>query len=593
LAAVRAEAAAFVDRSVSGRRWRLRPVDQAVALTISQRLDLPEVVGRVLAARGVGVDEAPTFLRPRIRDSLPDPSHLLDLDVAVERLAGAIAGGERIGILADYDVDGATSAALLSRYLAAIGATSTIEVPDRLREGYGPNPAALERLAKLGCSLVVTLDAGTTAFEALAIAAERGQEVIVVDHHVAERRLPSALAVVNPNRCDQDSALGHLAAVGVTFLLIVALNRALRARGHFAAAPEPDLRRWLDLVALGTVCDVVPLTGLNRAFVAQGLRVAARGGNPGLARLAAVARVAALETCDDLGFALGPRVNAGGRVGHSALGAQLLASENPDEVAEIAARLDLLNQERRATERTVLAAAEAALATALQGHAPLLLAAGEGWSPGVAGLAAARLVERYHRPAVVIGLADGIGKGSGRSVAGFDLGAAVIAARHAGILSQGGGHPMAAGLTVATERVAALTAFLTERVGRQLGAGPPAPPDLTLDGALQVGGCSVGLARLLAMLAPYGRGNPEPRFAIADARLWRVRRIGDNHLDCWLQDAAGSRVRAVAFRAQDQPLGQALLAASGAPMHFAGRIKLDRWNGEVRVSFQIEDAAAA
>jgi single-stranded-DNA-specific exonuclease len=569
LAALPAAAAAFVERSVSGRRWRLRPVDEAAALTISQRLDLPEIVGRVLAARGVGVEAAPAFLRPRIRDSLPDPSHLLDLDVAVERLAAAIAARERIGILADYDVDGASSAALLSRYLGAIGAASTIDIPDRLREGYGPNPVALERLATLGCSLVVTLDSGTTAFEALAIAAERGQDVIVVDHHVAEEHLPSALAVVNPNRCDQDSALGHLAAVGVTFLLIVALNRALRARGHFAAAPEPDLRRWLDLVALGTVCDVVPLTGLNRAFVAQGLRVAARGGNPGIAQLAAVARIAALESCDDLGFALGPRLNAGGRVGHSALGAQLLASENPDEVAEIATRLDLLNRERRATERTVLAAAEAVLATALQGDAPLLLAAGDGWSPGVAGLAAARLV------------------------AGFDLGAAVIAARHAGILSQGGGHPMAAGLTVATERVEALAAFLTERVGRQLGAGPPAPPDLTLDGAVQVGGCSVGLARRLAMLAPYGRGNPEPRLAIADARLWRVRQIGDNHLDCWLQDAAGGRVRAVAFRALDQPLGQALLAASGVPMHFAGRIKLDRWQGELRVTFQIEDAAAA
>jgi single-stranded-DNA-specific exonuclease len=326
--------------------------------------------------------------------------------------------------------------------------------------------------------------------------------------------------------------------------------------------------------------------------VAQGLRVAARGGNPGIARLAAVARVAALENCDDFGFALGPRLNAGGRAGHSALGALLLASEDPDEVAEIATRLDLLNRERRATERTVLAAAEGALAAALRGDAPLLLAAGEGWSPGVAGLAAARLVERYHRPAVVIGLADGIGKGSGRSVAGFDLGAAVIAARQAGILSQGGGHPMAAGLTVAAGRVEALAAFLTERVGGQLGIGAPAPPDLTLDGALQVGGCSVGLARRLAMLAPYGRGNPEPRFAIADARPWRVRQIGDNHVDCWLQDAAGGRVRAVAFRALDRPLGRALLAASGRPMHFAGRIKLDRWQGELRVTFQIEDAAA-
>jgi single-stranded-DNA-specific exonuclease len=585
-------AAAFVERSVCGRRWQLQPVDEALALSISQRLDLPEIVGRVLAARGVGIEAAAAFLRPRIRDSLPDPSHLLDLDVAVERLADAVAAGERIGILADYDVDGATSAALLSRYLGAIRAASTVDVPDRLREGYGPNPAALERLAKAGCRLVVALDCGTTAFEALGVAAERGQEVIVVDHHAAEPRLPSAVAVINPNRCDQDSALGHLAAVGVTFLLVVALNRVLRARGHFVDAPEPDVRRWLDLVALGTVCDVVPLTGLNRAFVAQGLRVAARGGNLGIARLAGIARIAALETCDDFGFALGPRLNAGGRVGHSGLGALLLASDDADEVAEIATRLDLLNRERRTLERTVLAAAEAALAIALQGDAPVLLAAGEGWSPGVAGLAAARLVERYHRPAVVIGLADGIGKGSGRSVAGFDLGAAVIAARQAGILSQGGGHPMAAGLTVAAERVEALAAFLTERVGRQLGAGPPAPPDLTLDGALQVGGCSVGLARRLAMLAPYGRGNPEPRFALADARPWRVRQVGDNHLDCWLQDAAGGRVRAVAFRALDRPLGQALLAAAGRPMHLAGRIKLDQWNGEQRVTFQIEDAAA-
>jgi single-stranded-DNA-specific exonuclease len=357
-------AAPFVERSFSGRRWQLRPIDERAALTISQRLDVPEIVGRILAGRGVSPDAAPAFLAPRIRDTLPDPSHLLDLDVAVERLADAVMDGERIGILADYDVDGATSAALLSRYLSAIGATSAIDIPDRLSEGYGPNTAALERLAALGCGLVVTLDSGTTAFEALDAAAARGQDVIVVDHHVAEPRLPEALAVINPNRCDQDSGLGDLAAVGVSFVLVVALNRALRARGRFAAMPEPDLRRWLDLVALGTVCDVVPLTGLNRAFVAQGLRVAARGGNPGIAQLAAVARVALLETTDHFGFALGPRLNAGGRVGHSALGATLLASESADEIALIATRLDQLNRERRATERKVLVAAEAALASA-------------------------------------------------------------------------------------------------------------------------------------------------------------------------------------------------------------------------------------
>jgi single-stranded-DNA-specific exonuclease len=583
----------FVDRSVSGRRWQLRQYDEAAALAICQRLNLPEIVGRVLAARGVTADGAPAFLKPRIRDTLPDPSHLLDLDIAVERLAAAIAAGERIGILADYDVDGATSAALLSRYLHAVGAASEIDIPDRLREGYGPNPQALERLAAHGCSLVVTLDSGTTAFDALDVAAERGLEVIVIDHHAAEPRLPNALAVVNPNRCDQQSPLGNLAAVGVTFLLVVALNRTLRARHHFASRAEPDLRAWLDLVALGTVCDVVPLTGLNRAFVAQGLRVASRGGNPGIAGLAAIARIAALETAEHLGFVLGPRLNAGGRVGHSRLGATLLASEMPDEVAEIAARLDQLNQERRATERQVIAAAEAALAPVLANQAPLLLAAGDGWSPGVAGLAAARLVERYHRPAVVIGLADRVGKGSGRSVPGFDLGSAVIAARNAGILSQGGGHPMAAGLSITADRVEALRAFLIERIGHELGPGPPAPPDLALDGALQVSGCSIELARRLAWLAPYGRGNPEPRFAVSDARVWQARQIGDNHVDCWLQDPASGRVRGVAFRALDQPLGQALLASSGSPMHLAGRLRLERWQGQARVTFQIEDAAAA
>jgi single-stranded-DNA-specific exonuclease len=338
---------------------------------------------------------------------------------------------------------------------------------------------------------------------------------------------------------------------------------------------------------------VVPLTGLNRAFVAQGLRVASRGGNPGIAGLAAIARIAALETTEHLGFVLGPRLNAGGRVGHSRLGAALLASEVPDEVALIAAQLDQMNQERRAIQHQVIAAAEAALGPALASNAPLLLAAGEGWSPGVAGLAAARLVERHHRPAVVIGLADGAGKGSGRSVRGFDLGAAVIAARHAGILREGGGHPMAAGLSIAADRVEALRGFLIERIGFDLGAGPPAPPALALDGALQVSGCSIDLAGRLAWLAPYGRGNPEPRFAVPDARVWQARQIGDNHVDCWLQDPAGGRVRGVAFRALDQPLGQALLAASGRPMHVAGRLRLERWQGLARVTFQIEDAALA
>ena len=580
-----------VERSVSGRCWRWRDHDAALALAISQRGDLPEVIGRILAARGVLLDGVPAFIEPRLREALPDPSHLHDLDRAVVRLADAVEAAEPVGLLGDYDVDGATSLALLARYLQAVGGTLAIDVPDRLLEGYGPNPQALERLAAQGCRLVVTLDSGTTAFEALALAATRGQHVIVVDHHAAEAHLPEALAVVNPNRCDQDSPATDLAAVGVTFLLVVALNRTLRSRGHFQRRPEPDLRRWLDLVALGTVCDVVPLKGLNRALVTQGLKVAARGANPGLAALAAAARLGAPTSAEHFGFVLGPRVNAGGRTGCSRLAADLLLSDDPDEIALLVARMERLNQERRAIEREVLAAAESQVLPALAAGTPLLCVAGEGWSPGVVGLVAARLVERHHRPAVVIGLEDGTGKGSGRSVAGFDLGAAVITARQEGLLLQGGGHPMAAGLTLRAERLEEVARFLTARLERDLGPGLPPLPDLTLDGALQVKALSPGLALRLGRLGPFGRGNPEPRFMLPDARSFQLRRIGEGHLDCILQDAAGGRVRAVAFRAADRPLGAALLAAAGAPLHLAGTLKLDHWQGQPRTTFRIEDAA--
>jgi single-stranded-DNA-specific exonuclease len=580
-----------VERSISGRCWRWREHDAALALAICQRIDLPEVVGRILAGRGVAAERVPAFMAPRLRDALPDPSHLHDLDRAVERLADAVQAGEPIGLLGDYDVDGATSLALLARYLRAVEGLARIDVPDRLAEGYGPNPKALERLAAQGCRLIVTLDTGTTAFAALELAAGRGQEVIVVDHHAAEEHLPPALAVINPNRRDQVSAVGELAAVGVTFLLVVALNRRLRARGHFARRAEPDLRRWLDLVALGTVCDVVPLCGLNRALVCQGLKVAAGRGNPGLAALAAAAGLKELPCAEQFGFVLGPRINAGGRTGCSGLAADLLLADAPDAIAGIVARMEHLNQERQATQRRVLAAAERQLGPALAAGRALLVVAGEDWSPGVVGLVASRLVERHHRPAVVIGLKGEVGKGSGRSIAGFDLGAAVIAARQAGLLLEGGGHPMAAGLTVRADRLDALADFLSARLAQACGPGLPPPPDLALDGALQVTALSTGLAERLGALAPYGRGNPEPRFMLPEARSFQVRRIGDGHLDCWLQDAAGGRVRAVAFRAAEDPLGAALLAGGGAPLHLAGTLKLDRWQGAPRVSFRIEDAA--
>ncbi|MDH3660157.1 MAG: DHH family phosphoesterase [Alphaproteobacteria bacterium] len=582
-----------------------------MALGLSQRFDLPEIVGRILTARGVGIDQAAAFLEPRLRDFLPDPSHLIGMDEAAARLATAIEDGEPIGIIADYDVDGATSCALLTRFLRAHGASVHFDIPDRLEEGYGPNPKAFARLERQGCRLVVVLDAGTTAFDALEQADAAGHEVIVVDHHAAEQRLPKALAVINPNRLDQDSPLGDLAAVGVTFMLCVALSRALRQRDAQGTAAGPDLRQWLDLVALGTVCDLVPLTGLNRALVAQGVKVAVRGDNPGLAALASAAKLNEAPDAGKFGFVLGPRINAGGRTGQSSLGAKLLTDDDPQAVATIARQLDALNHERRRIEKDVLSAAERQLEPTLA-DASALVAAGEGWSPGVVGVVASRLVERYHRPAIVIGLdgpaggldgpagglddpvggLDGpVGKGSGRSIKGFDLGAAVIAARQEGLLEQGGGHPMAAGLTVTADKVSAFAAFIEERMTAAFGPGLPPPPELLLDAALEVQSLTTDLGDALDRLAPFGRGNPEPRLLLRNATLHQVRRIGDNHLDAWLAGATSARLRAVAFRSADQPLGEALLSADGRAVQLAGRLKIDTWQGRRRPSFQIEDAA--
>ncbi len=583
-----------VECSSSGRVWRLRPTDEGAALALSQRFDLPEIIGRILDARGFGLDEAPGFLEPKLKDFLPDPSHLLGLDIAVERLLQAIEDQEPIGIIADYDVDGATSCALLTRHLRGLGAHVAFDIPDRLEEGYGPNTKAFARLEAKGCQLVVVLDAGTTAFEPLKEAAGNGHEVIVVDHHAAEERLPEALAVINPNRLDQESPLGDLAAVGVTFMLSVALNRALRQRGRPAAgAAELDLRQWLDLVALGTVCDLVPLTGLNRALVAQGVKVAARQCNPGLTALAAAAKLDEAPDAGKFGFVLGPRINAGGRTGQSDLGARLLTEDNAETVTTVAAQMDALNHERRRIEKNVLNAAEDQLKSALAGApAPALVVAGEGWSPGVVGVVASRLVERYHRPAVVIGLDGSAGKGSGRSIKGFDLGSAVIAARQEGILTQGGGHPMAAGLSIAAENVEPFRAFLLDRMVAAFGPGLAPPPELLLDADLEVQSLAIGLGDALDRLAPFGRGNSEPRLLIRNATLHQVRRIGDNHVDAWLADPSGARVRAVAFRIADQPLGEALLGADGRSFHLAGRLKTDSWQGRRRPSFQIEDAAS-
>ncbi|HEX3536865.1 MAG TPA: single-stranded-DNA-specific exonuclease RecJ [Stellaceae bacterium] len=582
-----------VERSVCGRRWRLRNGDALEGEIIAERLGLPEIVGRLLAQRGVDLDHAPGFLAPRLRDQLPDPSHLRDMDAAVARLVRAVQDDETIGVFGDYDVDGATSAALLARFFAATGTRTRVYVPDRLREGYGPNTPALLSLRDEGVRVLVTVDCGTTAHLPLADADEAGLEVIVIDHHVAEPLLPRAVAVVNPNRLDETSTHGALAAVGIAFLLIVAVNRELRRAGWYVASrPEPDLLQWLDLVALGTICDVVPLAGLNRVLVAQGIKVVRRRDNPGLTALAAVAGVAEPIDAYHLGFVLGPRVNAGGRVGDAELGARLLATDDPVIAGELAARLDAYNRERRDIEARTLEAAIAMVEGSAQSPV-LVFAASENWHPGVIGIVAARLKERYERPACVVALADGIGRGSGRSVAGLPLGPAVIAARQAGLLINGGGHAMAAGFTVAAEKLGALESFLIERLGDGIG-NEPLVPELRVDATLSIAAAQGELIDHIARLAPFGAANPEPSCVFSCVRVLHAEAVGTSHLRCTLADPLdNARLRGIAFRAAGTPLGQFLAETRGIAIHLAGHLRRDSWRGGDAVQLAIDDAAAA
>ncbi len=586
-----------VEHSVCGRRWRARGGDTRAGMALAQRFALREIVGRLLAARGVDTEEVETFLAPTLRALLPDPSVLTDMDRGAERLARAVMTGERIAVFGDYDVDGATSSALLWRFFRAAGADVTIYIPDRLREGYGPNGAALRRLREQGIGVVVTVDCGIAAFEPLDAARTAGLDVVVVDHHEAEPRLPAAVAVIDANRLDEDPAvrarLGRLAAVGVAFLLAVAVNRSLRTAGWYRAGRgEPDLLRWLDLVALGTICDVVPLVGLNRALVAQGLKVLARRESVGLAALADVARLEERPGAWHLGFLLGPRVNAGGRVGEADLGARLLTTDDPAEAAHLAARLDRYNSERKAIEQAVLEAAIAAVeADSVGPHDPIVVA-GAGWHPGVIGIVASRLKERFHRPALVVALDGAVGKGSGRSVAGIDLGAVVIAARQAGLLVNGGGHAMAAGLTVAAERLDDLRSFVAERLRPQIAEGA-LRPSLAVDGTLVPGAATPELMAELDRLGPFGTGNPEPRFALPAARLVRADVVGEGHVRCILGGTDRRQLKAIAFRAMEGTLGPALLSARTAPLHLAGHLRPDTWQGRNEVQLLIEDAAEA
>ncbi len=584
-----ADAFLGVARSLKGRAWRERQGDARAAAAIAQGEGLPDIAARVLANRGVTPETAGAFLRPQLRTTLPDPSGLRDMDLAAERLADAAEAGETVAVFADYDVDGATSAALLSRFLGAAGGGARIYVPDRLTEGYGPSEAAFDRLAAERHKLVLTVDCGITAFAPLAHAARIGLECVVLDHHLPEARLPEALAVVNPNRMDETGALGGLAAVGVVFLLVVAANRALRRRGHYRFRPEPDLRQWLDLVALGTVADVMELTGLNRTFVARGLEVLARRSNPGIAALLDAAGIERRPGAYHLGFVLGPRINAGGRVGDAGLGARLLASDDAGEARRLAGMLEELNRERRQVEADVLAAA---LAAEPEEGAPFVLAVGEGWHPGVVGIVASRLVERFRRPALVGALDGDRIRGSARSVPGVPIGPAILAARDAGLLAAGGGHDMAAGFTLDTAKRAAFEAFLAGRLGPLVPAEGHVRP-LDIDAGLSVAGATDGLLEHLEAAAPFGRGNPEPVFALPAVRVRYARIVGNGHVRADLTDAGGGRLAAIAFRSAETPLGRALLETGGGALHVAGTLRADDWRGNGAVQFTVSDAAQA
>lgn len=646
-----------VTQSALGQRWQLRNTDERLVLAMQQQAGIPDILARIAAGRGITLDSLNAYLNPSLRELLPDPAHLKDMDKAIARLVSAVVQNEIIGIFGDYDVDGATSSALLSRYFTAISIKSEIYIPDRQQEGYGPNIGGFRALKEKGCRLIITVDCGAVAYEPLKQAAEEGMEIIVLDHHAGAAELPKAVAIVNPNRLDETSPCGHLAAVGVCFLTLVALNRALREAGFFTSPTgrgrnaesvsgegtpvpktphpnplpegegiggqqadsalsavslraeepgagnirdaeqgrnikEPDLLQYLDLVALGTVCDVVPLRGINRAFVTQGLKILQRRTNVGLKTLCVQARIEAALAPYHLGFILGPRINAGGRVGRAMLGSQLLLHEDETELEQMAEELGRYNEERKAIEEMVQE--EAILLAERQANRAIIMVGKEGWHQGVIGIVAGRLKERFERPAAVFSLENGVAKASARSVSGVDFGAAVIAARESGLLLAGGGHAMAAGFSVAAARLDELHAFLESRLEQSV-ADYFRDRHLSVDAVISPQGATLELAQQLELAAPYGAGNASPRLVIASAKIVEAKWTADKHLMLWVIDSGGKgrRLRATAFRSKGTPLGNFLLSAGNRPIHLAGSLKKDFWQGEERVSFNIDDAAFA
>ncbi len=587
-----------VEQSATGRVWRDRLDERGSvrALAIAQRHDLPELLARIIAGRNVDVDAVEAFLDPAVKRSMPDPNVLTAIPEAAGRIADAITRGETVAIFGDYDVDGATSAALLARFLRHAGIEPLIYIPDRLFEGYGPNVEAIRSLAARGATLIVTVDCGTTSVEPLTQAATLGVDVVVIDHHQADETLPPAVAIVNPNRRDDLSGLGYLAAVGLVFMTVVAVNRELRRRGFWTAErPEPDLLAYLDDVALGTVADVVPLIGLNRAFVAKGLIALRRRERAGHTSLMDVARLSGPPEAWHLGFLLGPRINAGGRIGRADLGVRLLIEEDPDAAAKIAAELDRLNRERQAIELDTVAQAEAEAMAALgiEEKGAVIVTAAEGWHPGIVGLVAARLKEKFGRPAFAIALEPGgIGTGSGRSIAGVDLGRAVRRAVAEGLIEKGGGHAMAAGVTLRKSALAQFRAYLEAALAPDVAVARRAN-GLMIDGAVSAAAANADLVALIERAGPFGSGNPEPVIALPAHTIVYAEEVGQAHMRVRLKSADGAFVNAIAFRAGGQKLGAAILQNRGRQVHAAGSFALDRWNGEERVQFRLIDIAPA
>jgi single-stranded-DNA-specific exonuclease len=583
-----------VVKSLSGRAWRLRAADPAAVRGLQQQLGLSEPIARALASRGVATADAQSHLTPTLRALFPDPSCFKDMDKAAGLLVDAVMDGRKTVVFADYDVDGATSAALLVRWFRAMGRALSIYVPDRMLEGYGPSVAAFERLKREGAELIVTVDCGAAAHDALEAAAKMDLKVVVIDHHLMrDGEAPPCAALVNPNQPGCGSDQGVLAAAGVTLVLLAALNREARGRGLFAEQVEPDIRRWLDLAAMGAICDVTKLVGFNRALASQGLNVMSAWGNPGLKALLEVAGAKGPATVFHAGFILGPRINAGGRIGRSDLGARLLSTDDEEEARALAEELDALNVARKDVERLAFEEAVRRIEreTNFDPAAPVLVVCGEDWHPGVVGIVAGRLRERYRRPAVVIGIdpVTGVGKGSGRSQPGVNLGRAIQAAYDAGLLMAGGGHAMAAGLTVRADAIPELRAFLAERLADE-SALAIAEDALEIDALAAPGASGRALWDEFQQLAPFGPGAPEPTFALADVRVVEAKTVKGGHVRCTLVGPTGERMRAIAWRAEDTDLGRRLLVGGGA-LHVAGRLKPDDWMGRGAVELEIEDAA--